>query len=141
MKTLLSSFLAFLFVLSPVSRILAQDAETTPSVADGDLRLSVPLLEGDPAPFDGLLISEADAIQAIEDSAAVSRLTVELAARTRELELSSSLRDQFIEEQRTRIEELSQTSWWDQNGNVFMLGLGLILGVAASALVVGLAAD
>ena len=103
-----------------------------------ETRLSVPLLEGSPAPFTGLLISEEDAIQAISDSAAVSRLTLELAVRTRELDVSASLREAFIEEQRARIDQLREHSWWDDNGNLFMFGLGLILGVAACALVVGL---
>lgn len=103
-----------------------------------ETHLSVPLLEGSPAPFTGLLISEEDAIQAISDSAAVSRLTLELAVRTRELDVSASLREAFIAEQRNRIDQLRERSWWDDNGNLFMFGLGLILGVAACALVVGL---
>jgi hypothetical protein len=134
MTKLLSTLLVFLLVYTPVAH--AQEAEERSSY-----QLSVPLLQGSPAPFTGLLISEADATQCIEDAAAVERLTVELAVRTRELELSNSLRDQFIAEQRARIDELSQRSWWDENGNIFMLGLGLVLGVAASALVVGLATN
>lgn len=102
-------------------------------------RLSVPLLEGRPAPFSGLLITEEHALQCITDSASVDRLTLELAARTRELEVSSSLREQFISDQAKRIQELSSESWWDKNGNVFMLGVGLLLGIVASSLVVGLA--
>jgi len=105
---------------------------------ESSFQLSVPLLEGSSAPFDGLLIDENSALQCVEDAAAVDRLTVELSARTRELELTSSLRDRFIDEQRARIEELSRRSWWDENGNIFMLGLGLLLGVAASALIAGL---
>jgi len=101
-------------------------------------RLSVPLLEGRPAPFSGLLITEEHALQCITDSASVDRLTLELAARTRELEVSSSLREQFIEDQAKRIQELSSESWWDRNGNFFMLGVGLLLGIVASSLVVGL---
>lgn len=115
----------------------AQDEEPQ----EARLELSVPLLEGQVAPFTGLLITESHAVQCIEDAAAVDRLTLEVSIRTRELELSSTLRDAFIAEQRTRIEELSRRSWWDENGNIFMLGLGLIVGVAASALVAGLATN
>ena len=143
MTKTLSVLLSFLIVFGSVN-VAAQDTAPEPEVAaedSGSFRLSVPLLEGMTAPFDGLLIGEDDVFQCVEDAAAVGRLTIELAARTRELELSSSLRDQFIAEQRTRIEELSRRSWWDENGNIFMLGLGLILGVAASALVVGLATN
>lgn len=133
MTRFLSSLLALLLVFQalPVS---AQEEDT-------NYELSVPLLEGMTAPFSGLLVTEDHALQCVEDAAAVERLTVELAVRTRELAVSSSLRDQFIAEQRARIEELSRRSWWDENGNIFMLGLGLILGVAASALVVGLATN
>lgn len=118
---------------------LAQDTAPTLSAADPEMHLSVPLLEGMVAPFTGLLISEADATQCILDAASVSRLTIELAVRTHELDVSTTLREAFIAEQRARIDQLRERSWWDENGNIFMLGLGLILGVAASALVVGLA--
>lgn len=122
-----------LFVwLCPLPAVAQQSGSQT------SFQLSVPLLEGSSAPFDGLLIDENSALQCVEDAAAVDRLTVELSARTRELELTSSLRDRFIDEQRARIEELSRRSWWDENGNIFMLGLGLLLGVAASALIAGL---
>jgi len=108
------------------------------SVLAQPFRLSVPLLEGRPAPFSGLLITEEHAIQCVEDSASVERLTVELAARTQELTLSSSLRDTFIEDQRDRIRELSKVSWWDKHGNVFMLGVGFLLGIISVSLAVGL---
>ncbi len=133
----LSSFMAVLVAFAPIVAF----AQETQHEASEDFQLSVPLLEGQPAPFQGLLITESDAFQCIEDAAAVERLTVEVNVRTRELEVSSSLRDQFIAEQRARIEELSRRSWWDENGNIFMLGLGVILGVAISALVVGLAVN
>ena len=102
------------------------------------VRLSVPLLEGRPAPFSGLLITEDHALQCITDSAAVDRLSVEVAARTQELSVSSSLRDLFIEEQRKRIEELSAESWWDKHGTVFMFGVGLVLGILSVSLAAGL---
>lgn len=130
----MTRFLCLVLCFSFASSVHAQ--ERTPT---SDVHLSVPILQGSPAPFSGLLISEADAIQAITDAAAVNRLTLELAARTRELDVSSMLRDAFIEEQRTRIDQLREHSWWDDNGTIFMFGVGLILGVAASALVVGLA--
>jgi len=139
MTKLLSVLLSLLLILAPASAAAQDTAHEGSAESSPEFRLSVPLLEGSLAPFDGLLIDENSATQCIEDAAAVDRLTVELAARTRELELSSSLRDQFEADQRTRIEELGRRSWWDENGNIFMLGLGLILGVAASALVVGLA--
>jgi len=139
MTKLLSVLLSLLLVLAPASAAAQDTSRADSAESSSEFRLSVPLLEGSLAPFDGLLIDENSATQCIEDAAAVDRLTVELAARTRELELSSSLRDQFEADQRTRIEELGRRSWWDENGNIFMLGLGLILGVAASALVVGLA--
>lgn len=127
-------FICFVLCFSLSSTALAQERTAT-----SEIHLSVPLLQGTPAPFTGLLVSEADAIQAITDAAAVNRLTLELAARTRELDVSSMLRDAFIEEQRVRIEQLRAHSWWDDNGTIVMFGVGLILGVAASALVVGLA--
>ena len=123
----------FLLSLLLVSSAVAQTVPPVPNVS-----LSVPLLEGRPAPFSGLLITVAHASQCIEDAVAVTRLTVELAVRTTEMSTSSALRDVFIDEQRTRIAELSATSWWDDNGNIFMLSLGLILGVTASALIAGL---
>lgn len=138
MTKFLTFFLTFLLVLAPAAAA-AQPKDDVTNTDPGAFRLSVPLLQGTRSPFDGLLIDEESALQCIEDAAAVDRLTIELAARNRELELSAALRDQFIGEQRTRIEELSRRSWWDENGNIFMLGVGLVLGVAASALVVGLA--
>lgn len=139
MTKFLTFFLTFLMVLAPAAAAAQLKDDVTHNTDSGAFRLSVPLLQGARSPFDGLLIDEESALQCIEDAAAVDRLTIELAARNRELELSAALRDQFIGEQRTRIEELSRRSWWDENGNIFMLGVGLVLGVAASALVVGLA--
>lgn len=141
MTKLVSLFLAALLVLGSSNVAIAQTTDsthgsTTPD--SGSFQLSVPLLQGRSAPFTGLLISESSAAQCIEDAASVDRLTVDLAARTRELELSSSLRDQFISDQRDRIQQLSQRSWWDENGNVFMLALGVVLGVAVTALIAGL---
>jgi hypothetical protein len=150
MTKLLSLLLSFSMILGSARLAVAQTTDThtsttstttTPPVSSdsgGSFQLSVPLLQGRPAPFTGLLITESSATQCIEDSASVDRLTVDLAARTRELDLSSSLRDQFISDQRDRIQQLSQHSWWDDNGNVFMLGLGVILGIAAAALIAGL---
>jgi 7-cyano-7-deazaguanine synthase in queuosine biosynthesis len=99
----------------------------------------VTLLEGRPAPFSGLLIDADAAEQCIEDAAAVDRLTVELAVAQRVLQQSTTLYEQHINEQESRILQLSTTSWWEQNGNIIMLTLGLILGVVGAAVVVGLA--
>lgn len=145
MTKFISLFLAALMTLGSSRVALAQTTDShatsspaTTSDSSGSFQLSVPLLQGRTAPFTGLLISESSATQCIEDSASVARLTVDLAARTRELDLSSSLRDQFISDQRDRIQQLTQHSWWDDNGNVFMLGLGVVLGIAAAALIAGL---
>lgn len=147
MTKVLSVFL-FFFILCLPSSTSAQEVSfllnlpslspSPPSLGLGTPSLSVPLLAGSPAPFDGLLINEAAATQCIDDAAAVGHLTVELAARARELEISTRLREEFERAQAERITALSQHSWWDENGNVFMLGVGLVLGVAASALVAGL---
>ena len=129
---------AALFLLCAVlcpSKVAAQDNTPDPP----SVQLSVPLLEGSPAPFSGLLITEDHASQCIEDAAAVSRLRVETNVRTRQLSLSTHLYEAFIEDQRERIRGLLQTSWWDRNGTVFILGVGIILGVVGSALLVGLA--
>jgi len=131
MIRLVAVLFLFAVVLCP-SRAAAQDS--SPSV-----QLSVPLLEGSPAPFSGLLITEDHATQCIEDAAAVSRLMVETNVRTRQLSLSTHLYEAFIADQRERIRGLLQTSWWDRNGTVFMLGVGIIIGVVGSALLVGLA--
>jgi len=117
----------------------AYSQEDTPAPSGSSVQLSVPLLQGTPAPFSGLLITEDHATQCIEDAAAVSRLRVETSVRTRQLSLSTHLYEAFIEDQRERIRGLLQTSWWDRNGNVFMLGVGIVLGVVGSALLVGLA--
>jgi len=132
-----------LFILSLLlvsSTAYAQEESSNSTTSDTSVpQLSVPLLQGTPAPFSGLLITEGHATQCIEDAAAVSRLRVETSVRTRQLSLSTHLYEAFIEDQRERIRGLIQTSWWDRNGNVFMLGVGLVLGVVGSALLVGLA--
>jgi len=110
----------------------AQEVPTGP-------QLSVPLLEGRPAPFTGLLISEAAAGECIEDAAEVDRLRVETRVRLRELEVSAQLYEEFVGEQRSRITALSQYSWWDENGALFSLGVGLVLGVVVSLVVFALA--
>jgi hypothetical protein len=99
----------------------------------------VRLLEGELAPFSGLLIDADAAGQCIEDAAAVETFRVELAVAQRVLQQSSTLYEQHINEQESRILQLSTTSWWEQNGNIIMLTLGLILGVVGAAVVVGLA--
>jgi len=85
------------------------------------------------------LITESDSIQCITDAAAVDRLSVETRVGTRQLSLSTHLYEAYIEEQSKRIQNLLRTSWWDRNGNVFMLSVGIVLGVVGSALLVGLA--
>lgn len=129
-RTLVIVILLFSFV----STLVAQDLPSSPPT-----QLSVPLLEGSPAPFSGLLVTEENALQCITDAASVERLTVELAARNRELEVSTSLREEFITEQRQRIVELSSRSWWDEHGTVFMFSVGIVLGVFVTALIAGLA--
>lgn len=129
-------FVGFTLVLLVSTAAFAQDTheDTVP-------RLSVPLLEGSPAPFSGLLITERHAAQCIQDAAAVARLQVESSVRSRQLTLSSSLYEAYIENQRKQIRNLRQTNWWDRNGTVFMFGVGLILGVVSSAVLVGLATN
>lgn len=118
-----------LLVLLP-SRSYAQERQSN---------FGVVLIEGLPAPFSGLLIDAAAATQCIEDAASVARLTVELAVSQRVQQQSSDLYVRHIQGLESRVLQLSSTSWWDQNGNVLMLTLGLILGVVGSAVVVGLA--
>lgn len=122
----------------------AQDSEEAPpssGEAESSFRLVVPLLEGNPAPFSGILMPEEDFRLAIELDAAADRWRNEARAFERQLETERRLYEEFIGEQRARINELSEYDWWDENGNWFMLGLGLILGVGVSALIVGLASN
>ncbi len=125
LKTFISYLL--LFFLIP-SFALAQDGP----------RLTSPLAEGSPAPFSGILMTEEDFILSLENDAAVPRLTQENSLLRSQLQLEARLYEEFIEEQRSRIDSLSTESWWDKNGTWFMFGLGLVLGVAGSAVIVGL---
>lgn len=119
-----------------------QDTEDETSESDpGQLRLVVPLLEGSPAPFSGILMPEADFRLAIEQDAAAERWEREARVFELQLETERSLYEAFITEQRNRINALSERSWWDENGTLFMFGVGLVLGVVVSAVIVGLATN
>tara|TARA_R100001132_G_C3271933_1_gene94020 strand:+ start:2367 stop:2627 length:261 start_codon:yes stop_codon:yes gene_type:complete len=83
-------------------------------------------------------MTEEDFILSLENDAAVPRLTQENSLLRSQLQLEARLYEEFIEEQRSRIDSLSTESWWDKNGTWFMFGLGLVLGVAGSAVIVGL---
>lgn len=108
-----------------------------PSVSGGEsMQLSVPLLRGSAAPFDGLLITEQAAASCIEAQASARRWQLTSEADTQLREQSAHLYEQFITEQNSRIQQLSQHSWWDDNGNAFMLGLGFLLGIALTAVIV-----
>ena len=107
----------------------------------GQFQLVVPLLEGTPAPFSGILMPEAEFRLAIEQDAAAERWQIEARVFEHQLETERLLFEAFIEDQSSRITSLLEQSWWDENGNWFMLGLGLVLGVGVSALIVGLAAN
>ena len=117
-----------------------QDSEPEPTEA-GEFRLVVPLLEGNPAPFSGILMPEADFRLAIEQDAAADRWQQEARVFERQLETERVLFEAFITEQRNRINELSEVSWWDENGALLMFGLGTALGVVVSAIIVGLATN
>lgn len=144
MNRIISIFLVFA-VLLPATSAQGQTTQTTssststhaPSVSGGEsMQLSVPLLRGSAAPFDGLLITEQAAASCIEAQAAARRWQLTSEADTQLREQSAHLYEQFIIEQNSRIQQLSQHSWWDDNGNAFMLGLGFLLGIALTAVIV-----
>jgi hypothetical protein len=130
---LVSAFLVAVLLWIP-STVYGQDEQE-------EFRLVVPLLEGSPAPFSGLLVSEADFRLAIERDAAAERWEREARVFERSLETERILYEAFITEQRDRINELSERSWWDENGALFSFVLGAVLGVGVSALIVGLAVN
>lgn len=131
MSITVSLLIAVLVVVQP-GMALGQDS------VEGPLQLVVPLLEGSPAPFSGVLMPEADFRLAIEQDAAADRWEREATAFQTQLRVQESLYEAFIGEQRDRIIELSEQSWWDENGALFMFGVGTALGVVISALIVGL---
>jgi len=136
LKTLLTGLLVACLAWSPSLAYAQEQPEDPPS---GEFQLAVPLLEGHEAPFSGILLSEDDFRLAIELDAAVERWQTEARVFQRQLEVERGLYESRVSEQQDRIRELSQRDWWDDNGIWVMLGLGIIVGVAASALLVGLA--
>ena len=102
------------------------------------IQLSVPLLESQPAPYTGILFPESRAIQCAEDAASSISLRVQLDARTRELSTTTTLFQDHIKDQDALILDLSTTSWWDTYGTMFSFGVGMILGLTASILIVSL---
>lgn len=127
--------LVTVLILSP-SLASAQEADDS-----GEFRLASPLVEGSPAPFSGILLSEDDFRLALELDARASRWEREARVFQQQLEVERRLFEDFISDQRNRINELSEQDWWDENGNWVMLGLGLVVGVVVSAVLVGLAAN
>lgn len=117
----------------------AQESEEEPS--SGEFQLAVPLLEGSEAPFSGILLSEGDFRLALEFDAAAVRWEREARVFERQLETERNLYESHIGTLNNTIRELSDESWWDENGNWFMLGLGVVLGIVASGVLVGLATD
>ena len=136
-NTLLVGLLAACLAWAP-SLAYAQDPPEEPP-SSGEFQLAVPLLEGHEAPFSGILLSEDDFRLALELDAAADRWQTEARVFQRQLETERSLYESHISAQRDRIRELSQHDWWDDNGNWVMLGLGIVVGIVASALLVGLA--
>lgn len=118
---------------------LSHAQEQEPESPTGEFRLAVPLLEGHQAPFSGILLSEDDFRLALELDAAAERWEAEARVYQRQLETERSLYEEFISEQRDRINELSQQDWWDENGTWFMFGVGAVLGIVVSVVLVALA--
>ena len=116
----------------------AQDAEENSS---REFQLASPLLQGQPAPFSGILLGEDDFRLALRLDAASQRWEREARVFERQLETERRLYEAFISEQRARINQLSERSWWDENGALLMFGLGTALGVVVSAIIVGLATN
>lgn len=111
-------------------------ARTSPDISSGSenqeapIRArghSVPLLEGDAAPFSGVLFDEDRTIQAIEDAAEVDRLRVHVSAITRLNDTSTSLYEGHI----SNLNDELRTS---RNWNKFSFPVGLVLGLALGLL-------
>ena len=136
MRHMVSILLVFSVLGTPLPA-LGQEVDS--SAPGGTFHLSVPLLEGTPAPFSGVLMSEPDFRLAIEHDAAAERYRGEVAVLSAVIEARKVIYEAFIAEQRARIDDLLATSWWDDNGAVFMFGAGLVVGIVLSAVLVGLA--
>lgn len=135
-RTVLSILTIFIFACANNSRPPATplDTEGQPPVLVGELATSrvhvhesVPILEGDPAPFDGVLVDENRAIQAVQDAAEVNRLRVEVSAQQNILDLTERTYTERLSEQN---DELNKTRNWLRfafpAGLVVGLGLGLL---------------
>lgn len=142
MPNVMNSLTALLLAVGLFSApTLAYGQDVEESEEADQFQLVVPLLEGSPAPFSGILMPEADFHLAIEQDAAAERWQSEARVFERQLETERRLYEAFIGEQGDRINELSQQSWWDENGAIFMFGVGVVLGVVVSAIIVGLASN
>lgn len=144
MQNVMTSLTAILLaaaLFSAPTLAYGQDVEESEESEPGQFRLVVPLLEGSPAPFSGILMPEADFRLAIEQDAAAERWQSDARVFERQLEMERRLYEAFIEEQSNRINALSGQSWWDENGALFMFGIGTVLGVVVSAIIVGLASN
>jgi predicted nuclease with TOPRIM domain len=94
-----------------------------------------PLLKGDAAKNDGILISPRNAAEASLNSAEAERLSIEnnviKSLKTKE----DSLNEAYIKKLESDLQKCKQKSWWDKNGNETMLGVGLAVGILTSILI------
>lgn len=130
MKTICAFFLVLLI---PSQALALSPASTTVVIKP------IPLDHGDLAPFDGILISEADAEVCVVAKSEASRYKIETEVEKEKLEAYTGVYRDAIESYKKKLEAI-QPNWFERNSLQIGVGVGVVIGIVLTIATLKIAA-
>lgn len=121
--------------LSPGELVFIYQDKKIEGLEKLELYNNIPLLEGKPAPKDGVLYSPRKSAECSAAHAKSERLEVDFKAISKLRITENNLKDNYIYNLEESLKEANKKTWWDENDGWVYTGVGALIGVATSILI------